>query len=196
MFVSHTITFVKAIVELALSPGDTAIDATVGNGIDTVFLSKAVGPSGRVFGFDIQERALNKTRKRLADRKAPDNTTLFLAGHERMTEMIPRNVHGQVAAAMFNLGYLPGGDETVITRAATTCAAIDAALPLLRQGGLISLTMYTGHPGGREEANAVATHCAAIPKETARVVRCTMHNHPEAQVELLLVERQGNSYNK
>ena len=189
MFVSHTITFVKSVVGLALSPGDVAVDATVGNGLDTCFLSGAVGPGGRVHGFDIQADALEQARRRLCGEGAPDNVVLHHAGHERMAELLPPEVQGRLAVAMFNLGYLPGGDETLVTRAATTCAAVDAALSLMRTGGLVSLTMYTGHPGGRDEARAVGAHCAAIPKERARVMRCSMHNHPEAQVELLLIER-------
>ena len=148
-----------------------------------------MGPEGRVYGFDIQARALENTRRRLQREGAPDNVVLHHHGHEGMARVLPPEARGRLAVAMFNLGYLPGGDETLVTRATTTCVAVDAALSLMRPGGLVSLTMYTGHPGGSEEAQAVASHCAAIPKEHARVMRCTMHNHPAAQVELLLLER-------
>ena len=189
MFVSHTITFVKTLLGQALRPGDMAVDATVGNGLDTVFLSQTVGTTGHVYGFDIQPRALAKTRDRLKAKKTPDNVTLFHAGHERLGELLPVDAHGVLGAVTFNLGYLPGGDETLVTRAETTCAAVDAALPFMRPGGLMSLVLYTGHNGGPAETRAVVAHCAAIHPDTARIMRCTMHNHPSAQVELLVVEK-------
>ncbi|WP_461211335.1 tRNA 5-(aminomethyl)-2-thiouridylate-methyltransferase MnmM [Desulfocurvus sp. DL9XJH121] len=190
MLVSHTITFVKALLGLVLRPGDMAVDATAGNGIDTLFLSRAVGPGGRVFAFDVQAQALESTRARLGRENAPDNVTLIHAGHEDLARELPPVAHGALGVVAFNLGYLPGGDPGVATHAATTCAAVDAALPLMRQGGLISLVLYTGHPGGPEEARAVEAHCAAIPQDTARVMHCTMHNQPSAQVRLLLLEKQ------
>jgi len=190
MLVCHTITFVKAVLGQIIAPGDVVIDATVGNGVDTLFLSQAVGPRGRVYGFDIQPAALLATRRRLAERGAPDNVTLFQAGHETMGEHLPAEVRGKVAAAMFNLGYLPGGDESMVTRPRTTCAAIDAALDVMRPAGVVSLVVYTGHPGGAEEARAVLDHCAALPLDLARVRRCDMHNHEACQTRLLLIERR------
>ena len=41
------------------------VDGTLGNGHDTVFLAKLVGPNGHVYGFDIQEQAIVSTKKRL-----------------------------------------------------------------------------------------------------------------------------------
>ncbi len=190
MFISHTVTFVKALMSHALHPGDFAVDATVGNGHDTLFLSSQVGGRGRVFGFDIQQDALDNAGCRLKDGGAHPNVTLFHAGHERMAELIPGEAHGKVAAVMFNLGYLPGSDGRVITRAETTCSAIDAALSIMRKGGVISLVLYTGHPGGEEEAQTVEAHCRGLSMDTARVMRCAMHNHPTAQTRILLLERR------
>lgn len=190
MFISHTVSFVKAVMGQVAGPGDIAVDATVGNGIDTLFLSQQVGPEGKVFGFDIQQNALDSARQRLASQGAPDNVTLLLAGHERMAELLPDEVRCAVGAVMFNFGYLPGGDETVITRPETSCAAIDAALSVMRRGGVASMVLYTGHPGGAEEAEAIEAHCAAIPMDRARVMQCRMTNHPGAQTRVLLVEKR------
>jgi predicted methyltransferase len=190
MFISHTVSFVKNAMENVIRPGDGVIDATVGGGLDTLFLSKAVGPQGTVFGFDVQQHALDKAAQRLASEPAPDNVRLFLAGHETMAEHIPARFHGTMAGAMFNLGYLPGSDQSVITRPASTCAAIDAALGLLRKGGVISMVLYTGHPGGEDEARSVESHCASLPMDTARIMRCTMHNQPTAQTRILFLEKR------
>ncbi len=39
------------------------IDATCGNGFDTLFLCRTAGENGHVKAFDIQEQAIERTRK-------------------------------------------------------------------------------------------------------------------------------------
>lgn len=136
-----------------LAPGDVAIDATVGNGRDTRFLSELVGAAGKVFAFDVQAEALARTAALLGD---VNNVTLLQRDHAEMRDAIPAEHHGRVAAVMFNLGYLPGGDRTITTRTATTLAAISAALELLKPDGVLTVVAYTGHAGGAEETDAVA----------------------------------------
>ena len=138
-----------------LEPGALAIDATVGNGHDTLFLATRVAPSGRVAGFDIQPQALQTTRTRLEQAGLAERVTLFPCGHQFMFDRVPADWHGRVSAVMFNLGYLPGSDKIVSTLPTTTLPALDQALLLLRAGGLLSLLVYRGHPGGATEANAV-----------------------------------------
>ena len=58
--------FAHYLVQKVLKPGDWAIDATAGNGKDTLFLAKTVTKSGQVFAFDIQDQALEMTRNLLA----------------------------------------------------------------------------------------------------------------------------------
>lgn len=190
MLISHTVSFVKALMRSAIPQGGIAIDATVGNGHDTLFLAECVGPAGHVYGFDIQQDALASARQRLENEDVLSQVSLFLTGHEHMAEHVPEKEHGHVCAAMFNLGYLPGSDQTVITRAETSCRAVDAALGLMKKGGIISMVLYTGHPGGEEEARAVEDHCQSLPMDYARVLRCAMHNHPTAQTRILLVEKR------
>lgn len=142
-------------VGAVLEPGALAIDATVGNGHDTLFLAGRVAPHGRVAGFDVLPRALDTTLTRLQDAGLADAVTLHPCGHQFMLDRVPHNWRGQVSAVMFNLGYLPGSDKSLTTGPATTCAALEQALPLLRTGGLISLLVYRGHSGARAEADAV-----------------------------------------
>ncbi|MGR9100640.1 MAG: class I SAM-dependent methyltransferase, partial [Gammaproteobacteria bacterium] len=96
---------------------DVAVDATVGNGHDLLFLAECVGQEGRVYGFDVQQSALDAARERLDKTGSGTRVTLFLCGHESMYDRIPAADRGRIAAVMFNLGYLPGGDKTVTTRA-------------------------------------------------------------------------------
>lgn len=142
-------------VESVLSEGDWALDATAGNGHDTLFLARCVGPSGKVWAFDVQARALGNTRQRLLDAAVADRVSLVAASHAEMQAQIPDQAEGRLGAVMFNLGYLPGSDKRIVTTAEKTLRALDQSLILLRQGGILSVMIYRGHPGGREEWEAV-----------------------------------------
>ena len=146
-----------------LAPGDAAIDATAGNGHDTLFLAQAVGAAGEVHAFDVQAAALAASATRLDAAGVRERVTLHHAGHETMLARLPA-LRGRVAAITFNLGYLPGGDHALTTLPATTLAALEQALALLRPGGLLSVLAYRGHPGGQEEAEAVAAWLAERPE--------------------------------
>jgi hypothetical protein len=163
--------------------GDLAIDATVGNGHDLVFLAKQVGIRGHVLGFDIQTAALQQARARIAGAGLGERVSLRLCGHENMVAALPVEWPGQVAAVMFNLGYLPGFDKSLVTRAETTVIALSQALSVLRAGGLISLLAYRGHPGGAAEVTAVDAWLAQCGRQ-CRVVR-----HDSPGPILYLVER-------
>lgn len=143
-------------IEAVIEPGDVAIDATVGNGHDTVFLAHHVGASGRVYGVDIQASALASAQDRLDNAGVDAPVTLVQQGHEELRKAIPVSHWGHVKIVMFNLGYLPGhGTKQVVTQPETTLAALTQALESLCPGGLISVVLYRGHPGGMEEAQAV-----------------------------------------
>jgi 16S rRNA C1402 N4-methylase RsmH len=145
-----------------LGEGALTIDATVGNGYDTCFLASLVGERGKVYGFDIQEAALDTAYRRLRQEGLAGRVSLYHAGHEAMAVVLPPSLQGQVKAVLFNLGYLPGGDKRRTTAIATTLAAMEQARQLLAPGGAISVLAYTGHPGGREEAEAVKAWAAAL----------------------------------
>lgn len=130
--------------------GDTVIDATCGNGNDTLFLAKQVGESGRVHAYDIQPEALSATQERLMAHGLHHRVHLHLASHETIAqEATP------VKAVVFNLGYRPGGDKSITTHPASTIRALQAALKRLLPGGMILIAVYPAHPGGEDEAQAV-----------------------------------------
>lgn len=167
----------------SLSSGDWALDATVGNGHDTLFLAKSVGPSGRVFGFDVQAAAIAETAVRVEDHS---QVTLFQAGHETLAACLPK--HGQLAGAMFNLGYLPGGPREIITSVDTTLAALGQALARLKIGGLLTLVLYPGHCGGDVEAAAVRAYAKNLGEEFV-VAQFMRLNSDRPAPELLAIER-------
>jgi predicted methyltransferase len=149
-------------VAAVLRAGDRAVDATVGNGHDTEFLARLVGPGGRVLGLDAQAEAVAATRERLIAAGLGGRVLVHQQGHEQLAAVAPGGWAGGVRAVMFNLGYLPGGDKGRITRPATTLAALNGALTLLAPGGRLAVVAYPGHPGGEAEADAVARWVRAL----------------------------------
>lgn len=138
--------------------GDTAVDATCGNGHDTLALAELTGQSGHVWGFDIQLAALAETGRRLSEAGLADRVTLVQTGHEEMG----LHVNGPVRAVLFNLGYLPGSDRSIITRPETTGIALQQSLKLLAPGGIVLVAIYPGHGGGASERRVVDGWAAAL----------------------------------
>ncbi len=141
-------------VRAVLRAGDLAVDATAGNGHDTVCLADAVGPTGRVIAFDTQPAAIHATRERLRASGNEKQVQLVQACHSTLGEVLPEDA--ELRAAMFNLGYLPGSNKLAITKASTTLAALAGCVERLERGGIVSVMAYRGHPGGEEEAASIA----------------------------------------
>ena len=147
-----------------LSEGEVAVDFTMGNGNDTLFLSKTVGEGGRVYAFDIQEAALKSTRERLIAENAPENYTLICASHHRVREFVSE----PIKAGMFNLGYLPGGEHAVTTMRETTMPAVEAAIDMLLPDGVLIIAVYPGHEEGSLEGDMLREYF----KTTSRYKIC------------------------
>lgn len=148
-----------------LRTGDVAVDATVGNGHDLLFLCRLVGTTGKVHGFDLQEEALTSSRRRLQEAGVLDRCLLYHEGHEGMSDVLPQEIRRRTQAITFNLGFLPGSDKSVVTRPSTTIAGLEASTEWLAPNGLLAVTTYRGHPGGSEEARAVEDHCSNLSTE-------------------------------
>jgi hypothetical protein len=143
----------------SLKPGDLAIDATLGNGHDALYLKSLVGTTGRVFGFDIQLAAITATQ---ANSAGATGLTLIHASHALMAENIPVQHHGYIKAIMFNLGYLPGGDKSIITQTDSTISALNVATELLAVDGIMTIMAYPGHPGGDLETEQIESWCELL----------------------------------
>lgn len=143
-----------------LQPNDLAIDATCGNGKDTLQLAQL---KARVVAMDTQLEAIVKTRKVLEENNAMENVTLLHRSHETFPENI---IEGTVKLIVYNLGYLPGGNKSYTTLTSSTLKSLKNALPLLTKGGLISITCYPGHPEGEEELKALLSFASKLnPKQ-------------------------------
>ena len=138
-----------------IQPGDVVVDATVGNGHDTEFVARCVGSSGRVFGMDIQQQAIDNTYRRLSYSGLSERVTLMKSNHEQLNHGIPPQFQGYISAIVFNLGYLPGNNKQVVTFAKTTIAALKQSLSLIKTDGMLSIVCYRGHDEGVREAGVL-----------------------------------------
>ena len=153
-----------------LRAGDVVVDATAGNGHDTLFLARSVLPGGQVIAFDVQSAALDQTRERLARAGVEMSAVRLLnQGHETLATALGEYLRGRLKAVMFNLGYLPGSDKALITQTTSTMKAISAALDWLTPGGLMTVVVYPGHAGGAEEAAAVTQFATEQPPSACEV---------------------------
>ena len=170
-------------------PGGRAIDATAGNGHDTEFLARAVGPGGTVLAVDLQEDAVRATRTRLEEAGMGARCRVVCADHAGLRQLGASEFLGATAVILFNLGWLPGGDHTVITRTDSTLSALEASLGLLAVGGLLAVTVYPGHVGGDTEASAVE---AWMRTRSVKQYRCSAYkgmNTPPTAPYALFLER-------
>lgn len=177
------------LVKAKLNPGDIVIDATVGNGHDTFFLLQQIQPAGWVYGFDCQQSALNSAGAKIRQAMLSDCLTLIHGCHSAMAEKIPKQHHGGIRAIMFNLGYLPGSDKAVITKAESTIAALTVASELLSVSGIITVVAYPGHSGGEREMEAVKCWCDRLDTGYFNVRTLFSSEHKDSAPRLFVIEK-------
>ena len=175
------------VLSRVIREGDSVVDATMGNGHDTVMLAKLAGETGHVYAFDVQKQAVEKTREHLEAEGLLDRVTLHCTGHENMADYVPNGVR----AVAFNLGWLPGGDKTVTTHWNTTFRALDAALKLLLPMGVCTVCAYPGHEAGEEERLALTEYLAKLPPQRYNILRQTFINAGPGAPECFVIQRQG-----
>jgi tRNA A58 N-methylase Trm61 len=181
MKLERVLQFAKTLMEKSVDDGDTVVDATLGNGHDTLFLAKLVGERGRVYGFDVQKQAIENSQSLISEHNLEDRVQFFHKGHEHLLELIPTNHHGNIKAAIFNLGYLPGSDKSIVTVPETTISAINQLLEILSPEGVIVLVIYHGHPEGEVERDELMKYVQSLDQKLARVLLyqfLNQKNHP------------------
>ena len=165
-----------------LQPGDSAVDATCGNGHDTLALAKM--GAGKIYAFDVQETAINNTESLLAKENIPlDDVHLILDSHANMCNYIKEKVQ----VIVFNLGYLPSADKNVITTTTSTITAVKEAMKILNKDGLICISMYSGHPGGEDEKQALLDFAESLDSRTWHTAYINMRNQRNNPPEILLI---------
>lgn len=173
------IPFIHKIIKDKVSNEDITIDATVGNGNDTLFLCKI---SKFVYGFDIQGEAIKNTEKKLTNF---NNYSLFLSSHENVLEYVKEDVK----AVIFNLGYLPNGDKEITTLYPKTIIAIKRCISLLAPGGIICITLYPGHENGRLESINIEAYANSLDQRKFNVLKYIFTNQINNPPYALIIEK-------
>ncbi len=190
MKLDRILPFAKVLLKKAIHVGDVAVDATLGNGYDTAFLAELVGDTGKVYGFDVQEQAIESSKERLMQQNLLKRVTLFHSGHEHLASFIPISDHGKVTGAVFNLGYLPGSDKRIVTRPETTIAAISQLLEIMASEGIIVLVIYHGHDGGATERDALLKYCRGLDQRYAQVLQYQFINQQHNPPFIVAIEKK------
>ena len=157
-----------------LKKGGIAVDFTMGNGHDTLWLAEQVGETGKVYAFDIQPQALENSERLLRESGCPKNYTLILDSHANVEQYVKE----PICAGMFNLGYLPGSDKKITTMRDTTLAAIDAAIELMDKDAIILIAVYPGHAEGDIEGQLVGERLSKLDRKLYTVACFKMVNSP------------------
>lgn len=152
----------------SIQQGEIAIDATCGNGNDTLVLSDLVGKTGRVLAFDIQKQAITNTEQ-LLKQHGKTNVKLIHDGHEHIGKYLHNKE--EIGGAIFNLGYLPKSDKKIITKGETTITALETILQSLKQNGLVVLVVYHGHDGGENEKKMLLEYVRQLQQKKYHVLK-------------------------
>ncbi len=165
------LTLAQSLWKEVLLPHDLAIDATCGNGNDTLFLADLC----TVVGLDIQMSAIQ-------------NTEMLLERHQKRA-ILHRLSHAEIdqlplphppKLIVYNLGYLPKGDKTITTQTETTLESVQKGADLLAEGGALSITCYPGHDEGAKEEKCLEEWASALPSKEWTVCHYRWINRPRS----------------
>ena len=175
----------RGIISQVVRPGDKVVDATCGNGYDTLLLAQLAGPAGRVYSFDIQPAALQAAQDLLEAEQMAGQVRFIHDDHAR----IGTHIDEKINAAMFNLGYLPGGSRGITTKAESTIKAVTATLDLLVPGGIITIVVYTGHETGAVESQELRKHLGGISQQQFDIIEVSSLNQINHPPQLMVVQK-------
>jgi len=186
--IENALQFSHTLLAEILTKNDHVVDATMGNGNDTLFLAEAIRPHGKVYAFDVQEQALDKTKQRLVENNLVEHTKLILDGHENLKNYLAENE--PIKAGIFNLGYLPKSDKQLITMPTTTKQALETLLNHLVSKGRVLIVSYYGHAGGKEELAMLNDFCQKLPQEKYNVLKYQFINQKNRPPILFCIEKK------
>lgn len=170
-------------IKANLKSGDTAVDATMGRGRDTLLLSQIVENSGKVYAFDIQEEALKSTQELLNTNHCA-NTTLILDSHHNLKKYVT-----SARCVVFNLGFLPGGDHSIFSHSDTSIQAINEALDIIDDNGFVSICSYYGGDTGFEERDALLSFLEELDQKKYTVMLHSFYNRKGCPPIFIIIEK-------
>lgn len=181
--VSNVLNLIKAAILPALEKARVLVDATAGNGYDTLFLAEHTSDKSKIYAFDIQEAALDSTRQRTA--AYADRIEYVLRSHEELEEVVAEDID----LAIFNLGYLPGQEHEVTTKKESTLLAVQQVLGKLSLNGVCVIVAYPGHEAGGQEAALLEDFLVSLAKKDYTVGCYRLVNHAKTAPYAYIVEK-------
>ncbi len=172
-------------IRIAVGISCHVVDATMGNGKDTLMLCELVGESGSVVAFDVQPQAVANTQVRIDEAGYSARCRLICDGHQNVIKYI----NYPLDAAVFNLGWLPGANREITTMVKTTLKAVSALMQLIKKGGIITICAYPGHEEGTNELNALKSFLEALDSKQWSVLHKAYINQPNCPPQLFVLQR-------
>ena len=187
MSLMQGVEFSHWIIDNYLDEYNVLVDATCGNGYDTLFLSSKISKKGKLYAFDIQKSAIESTKSKFKDKKT--NVEFINDGHENLDKYLNEDIN----CIIYNLGYLPGSNKKVVTKKETTIKSLKIALELLANNGLIVLVIYSEHEGGRKEKNAVLEFSSNLDYKKYNVLHYNFINQKMNPPEVVVINKRGDN---
>lgn len=185
----RTIPYAHHLLKTTINQNDYVIDATCGNGNDTAFLSSLVGREGHVYAFDIQKQAIQAAKEKTEELQL-NNVTYIHDSHANVNQYVPDSLKGHISGAIFNLGYLPRSDKSIITKSDSTITAIEHILTYLKKKGIIVIVIYYGHEGGKEEKDAVLSFSTTLDQKQYTVLKYRFINEKNNPPFVIAIQKK------
>lgn len=163
------------------------VDATCGNGKDTLFLANKIDSNGKLYAFDIQKEAINNTKKKIEEKELNINIDYINDGHENIDKYVNKKIDGII----YNLGFLPGSKKEVKTEKETTITSLNISLDILAKGGLIVIVIYSEHEGGSEEKAAVLNFARGLNYKKYNVLHYHFINQKKNPPEVIAIKKRN-----
>ena len=173
---------VRMIWDRYINEESVVIDATCGNGNDTLYLALR---ANKVYAFDIQQEAIDNTDKLLKE-NGIENVVLICDSHEKIDEYVSECID----LAVYNLGYLPKGNKDITTNTDSTLTSLVKVLNKLNVSGLVCLTVYWGHPEGKLEREAVLKYVSSLEGSIYHVAYMNFPNQKNTPPEIVMITRK------
>ena len=186
MFIMSLTKLAQTLIKEKFDRINYAVDATCGNGHDTLFLANLCKKEGMVYSFDVQEEALDNAEKLINDYAHPASVMFVNTGHENMEKVIKPKVN----VVMFNLGFLPNSDSNICTKPETTIPALESALNILREGGMLTVLCYPGTEEGRVETDEVVKWLKNLDKNEVKISKHLSEKPDETTPVLYVVGKR------
>lgn len=170
--------YAHALLKTYVSQDDIVIDATMGNGFDTHFIA---GIAKEVYAFDIQTDALLSTKEKVKDMP---NVHLILDSHEHINKYV-----SHFKGVIFNLGYLPKGNQEITTKASTTLKTLETILPHIKKEGFIQIVCYPGHPEGQIEDELIQNWLKTLKPYRYQIIQSHFQDETKRPPYLIMIHK-------